>query len=107
MTMGYFGTGLLTTGLMVGLLRNSTIAYTNPWLLLFGSIGMLIGTQITDYYESPVIKHLLWGGFISTMAMSLVPLIAMAGMPVVYDAIFATGVTMSGLGLVAYNAPSE
>ena len=41
------------------------------------------------------------------MALTMVPLISMAGMPIVYDAIFATGITMGGLGLVAYNAPSE
>lgn len=62
---------------------------------------------MTDYYQSPVLKHLLWGGFIGTMSLTLVPLIAMAGMPVVYDALFATGITMGGLGLIAYNAPSE
>ena len=28
-------------------------------------------------------------------------------MPIIYDALFATGITMGGLGLVAYNAPSE
>ena len=31
----------------------------------------------------------------------------MASMPIIYDALFATGITMTGLGLVAYNAPSE
>ena len=41
------------------------------------------------------------------MALTMVPLISFAGMPVVYDALFATGFTMAGLGLVAYNAPSE
>eukprot|EP00347_Sterkiella_histriomuscorum_P013295 403365263 len=106
-TMGYFTGGLFATGLMVGLLRNSMVAYTNPWLLLFGSLGLLIGTQMTDYYQSSFLKHALWGGFISTMALSLVPLISMAGMPVVYDAVVATGITMAGLGVVAYNAPSE
>lgn len=42
-----------------------------------------------------------------SMAVTMVPLINMAGMPIVYDALFATGLTMGGLGLVAYNAPSE
>ena len=31
----------------------------------------------------------------------------MASMPIIYDALFATGITMGGLGLVAANAPSE
>ncbi len=106
-TLMYFGGGLGLTGALVGALRNSSIAYMNPWLLLFGSLGLLIGTQVTDYYQSPVLKHLLWFGFIGSMAVSLVPLISMAGMPIVYDALFATGFSMAALGLVAYNAPSE
>lgn len=105
--MGYFTGGLFATGLIVGLLRNSVLAYTNPWLLFFGSLGLLIGTQLTDYYQSPFLKHMLWAGFIGTMALTLVPLITWAGAPVVFDAVVATGVTMGGLGAVAYNAPSE
>ena len=43
-TMMYFGGGLGFTGAMVYALRNSTFAMTNPWILLFGSLGLLIGT---------------------------------------------------------------
>jgi len=43
----------------------------------------------------------------TTMALTMVPLINMASMPIIFDALFATGFTMGGLGLVAYNAPSE
>jgi FtsH-binding integral membrane protein len=104
----YFGSGLGLTGALVGALRNSSFAMTvNPWLLLFGSLGLLIGTQVVDYNAAPTLKHLLWLGFMSTMAVSLVPIINMATMPIIYDALFATGITMGGLGLVAYNAPSE
>jgi len=46
-------------------------------------------------------------GFMTTMALSMIPLINMASMPIIFDALFATGFTMGGLGLVAYNAPSE
>jgi hypothetical protein len=28
-------------------------------------------------------------------------------MPVIYDALFATGLSMGALGAIAYNAPSE
>ena len=42
-----------------------------------------------------------------TTALGMVPLINAAGMAIVYDAMFATGFTMGGLGLIAYNAPSE
>ena len=103
----YFGGGLGATGVLVGALRNSKVAYMNPWVLMFGSIGLMIGTQMTSYHQSPVLKHALYLGFISTMALSMVPLINMASMPIIYDALFATGITMGGLGLVAYNSPSE
>ena len=105
--MMYFGSGLTMTGVMVGLLRNSRFAYMNPWLILIGSLGLMIGTQVVDYHKSPVLKHGLWLGFLATMGLSLVPIINMAAMPIIYDALFATGITMGGLGVVAYNAPSE
>ena len=95
------------TGLLVAGFRNSALAYTNPWILLFGTMGLLFGTMFTDYHQSPVLKHLLWAGFISGISLSMVPLISMAGMPIVYDALFATGVSMAGLAAIAYNAPSE
>jgi hypothetical protein len=79
----------------------------NPWLLLFGSLGLMMGTMMVNYQTSPVLKHALWLGFIGSISLSMVPLISMAGMPIVYDAMMATGVTMASLGFVAYNAPSE
>ncbi len=103
----YFGTGLGATGALVAGLRNSSFAYTNPWIVLLGSLGFIIGTQMTSYHTSPVLKHALWLGFIGCTSLSLIPLIQMAGMPIVYDALFATGVSMAALGAVAYNAPSE
>ena len=68
---------------------------------------MMFGTMYTNYETSPVLKHLFWMGFMTSMAVSMVPLINMASLPVIYDALFATGITMGGLGAVAYNAPSE
>jgi len=106
-TLMYFGGGLATTGVLVGAFRNSMFALNHPWMLLFGSLGLLIGTHATDYYTNPVLKHLFWGGFMATMGLSMVPLIQMASLPIIYDAMFATGLTVGGLGLVAYNAPSE
>ena len=83
------------------------MAYTNPWILFGASIGFLIGTHMTDFHTQPALKHMMWMGFIGSMGLSLVPLINMAGMPIVYDALFATGFSMAALGAVAYNAPSE
>ena len=69
--------------------------------------GTLIGTMTVDYYQSPALKHAFWFGFMGSIALSMVPLINMASMPIIFDAMFATGFTMGGLSLVAYNAPSE
>jgi hypothetical protein len=41
------------------------------------------------------------------MALSMVPLINMASMPIIYNALFATGIMTSGLAAVAYNAPHD
>jgi hypothetical protein len=49
----------------------------------------------------------MFGAFIGTMSLSMVPLIHAYSMPVIYDALIATGVTMGSLGIVAYNSPSE
>ena len=105
--LSYFGGGLLITGGLVGALRNSSLAYMNPWIFFGLSIGTMLGTMFTDYEKSPILKHGMWLGFMSAMALSMVPLINMASMPIIYDALFATGFTMGGLGLIAYNSPSE
>lgn len=106
-TLGYFSGGLAFTGFAVQMLRNSRFAYMNPWVLMFGSIGLMIGTLSVNYQTKPFLKHLLFAGFIGSISLSMVPLINMFAMPVVFDALFATGFTMAGLGLIAYNAPSE
>jgi len=50
---------------------------------------------------------MLWAGFISSIGLSMVPIINMASMPIIYDALFATGISMGALGAVAYNSPNE
>lgn len=67
----------------------------------------MYGTVRTSYHTNKPMKHLFWMSFMSSIALSMVPLINMASMPIIFDAMFATGFTMGGLGLVAYNAPSE
>ena len=71
------------------------------------SIGTMIGTMSTSYQTNSPLKHLFWGSFMTCTALGLIPLINMASMPIIFDALFATGFIMGGLGLVAYNAPSE
>jgi len=83
------------------------MAYMNPWAGFFLSLGTLIGCMMVNYDRSPALKHGLWLGFMGATALSMIPLINMASAPIIFDALFATGFTMGGLGLIAYNAPSE
>lgn len=106
-SLQYFGGGLGLTALTVAMFRNSSIAMMNPWLLFAVSIGTMFGTMMTDYNRSPLLKHAFWMTFVGSMGVSMIPLINMASMPVIFDALYATGFTMGGLGLIAYNAPSE
>ena len=107
-TFAYFSGACVGTGAFMFMFRNNmSILGMNPWLMLALSIGTMIGTQATDYHSNYPVKMLMFGGFISTMSMSLLPLIHIYSMPVIYDALIATGVTMGSLGIVAYNAPSE
>lgn len=106
-TLMYFGGGLALTGTLTAAMRSSMFALNHPWMLLFGTLGCMMGTMFTNYETQPLLKHLFWGGFMGTMGLSLVPLIQMASMPIIFDALFATGITVGGLGVVAYNAPSE
>jgi len=106
-TFGYFCGALTATGASMYFLRNSSLVMMNPWLLLGLSFGSLIGTQMISYHNNWLLKNVCYGAFIGTMSLSLVPLIHMYSMPIIYDALIATSGIMGGLGMVAYNAPSE
>jgi len=106
-TMAYFSASVLGTGATCFYLRNSRLAMMNPWLLFGLSMATMIGSMVCDYENSWVLKNLLYTGFIGTMGLSLVPLIHMYSMPIIFDAMLATGVTVGSLGFVAYNSPSE
>ena len=41
------------------------------------------------------------------IGLSLVPIVSMAGMPIVYNAMMATGVMMGGLAAIALNSPAD
>lgn len=49
----------------------------------------------------------MYTGFIGAMSVSLVPLLHIYSLPLVIDALIASGVTVGSLGLIAYNAPNE
>ena len=89
-------------------MRNSARALNmNPWVLFALSIGTMIGTHVVDYEKNWALKNMMYAGFVGTMSASLVPLIHIYSMPIIYDALIATSMTMGSLGVVAYNAPSE
>ena len=48
-TMAYFGGDLSITGIMVGLLRNLPLAYKAPIIQLIATLGLLVGTMISNY----------------------------------------------------------
>lgn len=48
--MGYFGYALGATGVMTYAMRNSAMVARLPWWgLLAGSLGLMLGTHMTDY----------------------------------------------------------
>lgn len=107
-TMGYFTGACGLTGAMTYALRNSHRALTmNPFLLFALSMGTLIGTQMIDYQRNFVLKNLMYGAFVGTMSAGLIPIINMYSMPVIYDALIASGAVTGSLGMVAYNSPSQ
>ena len=106
--MSYFSGACGLTGAMMYGMRNSARALNmNPWVLLALSLGTMAGTYMTDYEQNWALKNMMFAGFVGTMSASLVPLIHIYSMPIIYDALIATSMTMASLGAVAYNSPSE
>jgi len=89
-------------------MRNSMIASRVHPLLLFGaSIGLLIGTHALPYETAWLPKLGMYTAFSGVIGLSILPLIQMSAAATVADAALVTGLSMTGLGAVAYNAPSE
>ena len=105
--LAYFGGGLALTGASIALFRHTALAYANPFLLFIPTIGALIGTQFLNYHTQGPLKHLAWGTFCGLEGLALAPLINMAGMPIIFNAIAATGAMMGGLAAYAYNSPTN
>ena len=105
--LAYFGGGLGLTGLSIGLFRYTALAQMHPLLLFIPTIASLIGTMYLNYHTQGPAKHLTWGAFCGLEGLALAPLINMAGMPIVYNALAATGVMMGLLGYYAYSTPTS
>lgn len=106
-TLGYFSGAVAGTGVFMHLMRNSSLAYMNPFLYMALSMGMLLGLHMTDYKTNFMLKNIMFAGWVGLVSTSLVPLIHMYSMPILFDAMLATGITVGSLGAVAYNAPSQ
>jgi FtsH-binding integral membrane protein len=103
-TMKYFGASISTTGLIAAMARGTRLATINPLLLFIPSILGMIGCQMTD---KPLLKHTLWGMFILSQGASMAGLISMYNMPIIFNALAATGIMVGGLGFYAYNTPTQ
>lgn len=106
-TMGYFTAGILGTGFLMSAMRNSAFVMNYGLGLTIGSFGLLFGMMFTNYQSNPSLKAALYAGFVGCTAASLTPMIHAYGTAVLFDAALCTGATMGGLGMVAWNAPSE
>lgn len=92
---------------MVFALRNTRVAYMNPWLNLGLSLACMIPMMMTSYHDKFMLKHLLWGGAITSISISLCPLINAVSLPIIYDALLGTGVMVGGLSAYAYNSAPD
>lgn len=105
--LAYFGAGIGLTGLSISLFRYTSLAYVHPLLLFIPTIAAMIGTFYFNYHTQAPMKHLFWGSFCALEGLALSPLINMAGMPIVFNALVATGAMMGLLGAYAYNTPTS
>jgi len=111
---GYVAGGLGVTALTAMSVRRTPFAYRlmsmNPWVFtgvsFVGLIGSMIGTQMVDFHDNPLLKHACFVGFTGAMGLSLVPLTVIAG-PVLGKAAMATGAIVGSLSTIAACAPNE
>lgn len=107
-TLGYTAYGLLSTSAFVYYMRHSDVAMRmNPWLMLGGTIALMFGAHAADYHTMYPVKLAMYTGMTGMIGLSILPLIQASSMALVADAALATGISMTSLAAIAYNAPSE
>lgn len=107
-TLGYFGYGVLSTAGFIYYMRNSMAWASVPWWGMLGAtIGLMIATQAVDYETMYPLKLAMFTAFTGAIGLSILPLIQMSAAAAVADAALATGLSMTTLAAIAYNAPSE
>lgn len=93
---------------MVYFMRNSLLWTRVPWFVQLGlSLGCLYGAHACDYNSAFPLKFLFYSGFTGLMGLSVLPLVQVSAAAAVADAALATGLSMTTLTAIAYNAPSE
>jgi len=105
--MAYFTGACCATGFITNAMKNSRLALMNPWLLGFCTIGLGLATYMVNYDHSWQLKNALYGGYVSCISLSLVPILHIYSIPIIYDALVATAATMGALGTVAWYSPNE
>ena len=109
-TYAYFGGSLAATAAFTFLFRNVRFLrqygeWVFPWIPAFlGSCILTIVTSYKDYWE---LKNFYLACFVACWGASIVPLVHRYSMPIINDAIIATGGIFSALSVVAWNSPSE
>lgn len=76
---------------------------------LFAVLSTLsvIGTLALDYEKQYYEKHACWSMILFVTAFKLAPVLRKANLTMINQSLMATGCTVGGLGLIAYNAPSD
>lgn len=117
-TYAYFASSIGITGISAYCFFNytrhshETLMRMNKhpkWYLftsLVASIGLLIGTKMTNYNRRPILKHLLWiamhiheGAFLSVLGF--------IGGPVIVKAAIYTAAILGGISLISASASDE
>ena len=107
-TLGFFSYGLFTTGATCYALRNSMAWAAIPWWgFMIGGLGLMMGTHMVDYHTAFPLKFALYTGFTGMIGLQILPLVQMSSIGMIADAALATGLSMTALSAIAYNAPSE
>ena len=104
--MKYFGGSVAITGLIAALARGSSIAFTNPFLLLIPTLIGMIGCQMVDQ-RNTLLKHSLWGMFVGCEGLATAALITFFEMPIIFNALAATAIMVGGLSMYAYMTPTQ
>lgn len=107
-TLGYFAYGITATGATCYALRNSMAWAAIPWWgYLIGTVGLIYATHSIDYHTMYPLKLTAYTAMAGAIGLQILPLVQMSSMAMIADAALATGLSMTSLAAVAYNAPSE